>query len=318
MEFHSSTRWTEMLHIVLLQTQHAHLTTGATSVKAEKLPFVVLKVNYKFLLKEKEGISSLHYRRYLFLHWLKASFSGSEPDYSQMGSNPITYSLNPASLPLPGPFFFNNPINAYNEIPLISSILSDPESLIIQSQMLTESSFNNYPANFHPYSQPALETSLFHNSERRMSYNPHNSSPKNGLLRLNDHTSCLLPLSRGNGIAKLPRFYYNFRSRSCEQFIYTGRGGNQVKTYDQLNRLHKVVHSSFCLWIFFEQISICNMLLIIFVTKSEGNAIPVDRMNIKLFLIWANSRRLNRINLWVFFSRTIFWRRWLARKNVQF
>lgn len=40
--------------------------------------------------------------------------------------------------------------------------------------------------------------------------------------------ACFQPLLEGRGQAKLTRFYFNSRTRICEKFIYTGKGGNQV------------------------------------------------------------------------------------------
>lgn len=41
-------------------------------------------------------------------------------------------------------------------------------------------------------------------------------------------TKCTLPVKSGNGYSQLPRFYYNAKTRACEQFVYSGKGGNQV------------------------------------------------------------------------------------------
>ncbi|CAJ0950916.1 unnamed protein product, partial [Mesorhabditis belari] len=38
---------------------------------------------------------------------------------------------------------------------------------------------------------------------------------------------CALPLSAGTGREQLSRFYYNEEARQCEQFVYSGSGGNQ-------------------------------------------------------------------------------------------
>uniref|UniRef100_A0A915ADW0 BPTI/Kunitz inhibitor domain-containing protein n=2 Tax=Parascaris univalens TaxID=6257 RepID=A0A915ADW0_PARUN len=38
---------------------------------------------------------------------------------------------------------------------------------------------------------------------------------------------CSLPVQVGNGAAQLPRFFYNANTRTCQPFIYSGKGGNQ-------------------------------------------------------------------------------------------
>lgn len=42
---------------------------------------------------------------------------------------------------------------------------------------------------------------------------------------------CSLPVQVGNGAAQLPRFFYNANTRTCQPFIYSGKGGNQVYRY---------------------------------------------------------------------------------------
>lgn len=40
--------------------------------------------------------------------------------------------------------------------------------------------------------------------------------------------ACFQSLVEGKGQAKLNRYYFNSRTRMCEKFIYSGKGGNQV------------------------------------------------------------------------------------------
>ena len=37
---------------------------------------------------------------------------------------------------------------------------------------------------------------------------------------------CELPKAVGNGYEQLDRYYYNYNTGSCEQFYYSGQGGN--------------------------------------------------------------------------------------------
>lgn len=50
----------------------------------------------------------------------------------------------------------------------------------------------------------------------------HNDMP--GMIPL----ACFQPLLEGRGQAKLTRYYFSSRTRTCEKFIYSGKGGNQV------------------------------------------------------------------------------------------
>ncbi|VDN04750.1 unnamed protein product, partial [Onchocerca ochengi] len=39
--------------------------------------------------------------------------------------------------------------------------------------------------------------------------------------------ACFQPLLEGKGQAKLTRYYFNSRTRTCDKFTYSGKGGNQ-------------------------------------------------------------------------------------------
>uniref|UniRef100_A0A9J2Q2K1 BPTI/Kunitz inhibitor domain-containing protein n=1 Tax=Ascaris lumbricoides TaxID=6252 RepID=A0A9J2Q2K1_ASCLU len=40
-------------------------------------------------------------------------------------------------------------------------------------------------------------------------------------------SSCFYPLKHGFGLFEIPRYFFNHVSKSCEQFIYAGHGGNE-------------------------------------------------------------------------------------------
>lgn len=40
--------------------------------------------------------------------------------------------------------------------------------------------------------------------------------------------ACFQPLLEGRGQANLTRYYFSSKTRTCEEFTYTGKGGNQV------------------------------------------------------------------------------------------
>lgn len=39
--------------------------------------------------------------------------------------------------------------------------------------------------------------------------------------------TCFLPADPGMCMANIPRFYFNHKTKKCDQFIYGGCGGNQ-------------------------------------------------------------------------------------------
>ncbi|VDN07681.1 unnamed protein product [Thelazia callipaeda] len=64
------------------------------------------------------------------------------------------------------------------------------------------------------FDAPAQDANIDHDNE----YNDALSSTS---------VKCFQPLLQGRGQAKLLRYYFNGRTRTCDQFIYSGKGGNQ-------------------------------------------------------------------------------------------
>uniref|UniRef100_A0ABM5EPV0 BPTI/Kunitz domain-containing protein-like n=1 Tax=Pogona vitticeps TaxID=103695 RepID=A0ABM5EPV0_9SAUR len=54
--------------------------------------------------------------------------------------------------------------------------------------------------------------------------------------------NCDFPPETGSCKASMPRYYFNVRSRRCEEFIYGGCGGNSNNFRTEMDCMHKCVN----------------------------------------------------------------------------